>query len=128
MDLFAQMDPADQRDFKKVMFGARVSEVMPIGNAALEKVDPLRILPDREKMKVVVDAWRAAGLVDKDWELEARKRKSLFVDFDYLHIFYWTILTVGRYMIGGGYMWWGLEEETLRQEEIEAREHSREIK
>ena len=117
MDLFVQMEPDEQRDFKKVIFGARMGDVVPIGEAALEKADPLRILPPREKMKIIINAWRDAGLVDKDWELEARKRKSLFAEPDIHHIFYWFCLTVGRYMIGGGYLWWGIEEEQLKRDD-----------
>ena len=115
MDLFSQMEPRDQRDFKKVIFGARQGEVRDAAERALDRVDPLRILPDKEKMQHVMAAWREAGYVDRDWELHARTRKSLFKEPDLHHIFYWTILTIGRYMIGGGYLWWGIEEEGLSE-------------
>lgn len=120
MDLFVQMEPEEQRDFKKIIFGARMGEIVPTGEAALEKADPLRILPPKEKMTIVLNAWREAGFVDKDWELQARKRKSLFAEPDIHHIFYWFCLTAGRYLIGGGYLWWGLEEEQLKRNERDA--------
>ena len=44
MELFSMLEPEDARDWKKVLFGARIGEIWPIGEEVLDRVDPLRVL------------------------------------------------------------------------------------
>ena len=109
-DLFNQMEADEQRDYRKVIWGARMSDVVNIATETLDKIDPLRVLPEKQQMTIIVNALRDAGMVDKDWEVERRTMPSLLRHPDWKHIGYWAIMYAGRLLLGGGSLfWWGPE-------------------
>ena len=57
-------------------------------------------------MTCIINEFRERGLVDKDWEMEARKRDNLLREPDLYHFFYWTVMYLGRFLAGGGMMAW----------------------
>ena len=97
---YRMMEERDRVDYKKVMFGARYSDAYKVATAALDAEDPLRTLPKRKQLALVVQAFRNAGYVDKDWELDRRKRDSLIRRPDIMHMFYWTAMYIGRLTSG----------------------------
>ena len=70
-----------------------------------DKHDPLRALPTKAQMSIVVQAMRSAGWVEKDWELENRRRRSPLREFDVYHLLFWSALYVGRISFGGSPFW-----------------------
>jgi hypothetical protein len=106
VNLFLQLEKRDQDDYRKVIYGIRMSELRDIGNEFFEKHDPLHVMSEKERATMLIEELRKRGYVDKDWELEKRKRNSLVAEPDFLHIFFWTCMYVGSVMGGGGLGFW----------------------
>jgi hypothetical protein len=98
---YMAMESDEQRDYKRVIHNAKISEVWRVGEAALDKHDPLRALPRKMKMTIVVKALRDEGLVDRDYDLYYRNNTSALQDFDLMHVFYWISQYVGRVLYMG---------------------------
>ena len=104
MDTVARLSPEDQQDYAYMVQGMRYSDIFNTGKVVLDRDDPLEALPAEVRLHMVIDACREKNWHRVDWDVELRKMhpNSAFEDRDYLHIFYWMIMDVGRAIAGGG--------------------------
>jgi hypothetical protein len=105
-----QLDDDERRDYQHCIKGMYAQELKQIGEAVLEKEDPLGILPLRQRMKLVVAKLRELGYHKLDWDLEKRRRElkgrkdGSWSDLQYLHpyhLLYWSSLYAGTIIYGG---------------------------
>ncbi|RNE94973.1 uncharacterized protein Tco025E_10260 [Trypanosoma conorhini] len=98
------LSPQDRHDYQKLVTGMRYSEIYRLAMEVLQKEDPLEALPAPARYHLLLEAARAKGWHQIDWELEARTRypRSPLEEMDLIHLFYWAIMYVGSAVTGGG--------------------------
>ncbi|GET87852.1 hypothetical protein, conserved [Leishmania tarentolae] len=106
MDAIAQLSPEDQRDYAYMVRGMRYSDIYKVGAEVLKREDPLEALPPAVRLHMVIEACRQKKWHELDWNVELRKMHpaSPLEEWDYLHLLYWAILTIGSLTSGGGVM------------------------
>lgn len=104
MDMVAKLSPEDQRDYAYMVQHMRYSDIYNTGKVVLDRDDPLEALPPEVRLHMAIEACREKKWHELDWEVELRKMhpKTAMEEYDYLHLFYWTMMEVGRAMTGGG--------------------------
>jgi hypothetical protein len=104
MDTVARLSPEDQRDYAHMVQGMRYSDIYYAGKRVLESDDPLEALPPEVRLHMALDACREKNWHKMDWNVELRKMHpdSALEEHDWIHIFYWVVMEVGRAIGGGG--------------------------
>ncbi|ESL11171.1 hypothetical protein TRSC58_01088 [Trypanosoma rangeli SC58] len=98
------LSPQDRHDYQKIVTGMRFSEIYGLAMEVLRKEDPLEALPAPARYHLLLEAARAKGWHQIDWEVEARTRypRSPLEEMDFVHLSYWAIMYIGSVVTGGG--------------------------
>lgn len=100
---FDQLTEEEKQAYFRIICGIRYSEVVQLSKKIIAEQDPMHVLPIHVTFQMTVREMMRLGWHEIDWEQESRTRypKSALESGDFFHIFYWIILSFGKFLNGG---------------------------
>lgn len=121
--MIGELSPEDRRDYVHMILGMRYGDIAAVADPLLAREDPLYALSNAARCHLLVEEGRRRDWHKIDWEIETRNRHpdSALTEGDKAHVLYWTCMTLGNMMFGGGAAIFN--DNVFRFEEERARSH-----